>query len=125
MDSEPPGISVVFWRDNTVSPTWRPLSHKALFPVGSSSTSSLVLAAGIRVVGEDDELVLVAPVANPEQALLNVGHDHPLADGVDARHEILNSFPTPTRTLPWNGAMANGTSSTGVCQPKHKAKKII
>lgn len=44
--------------------------------------------AWVRVVGEDDELVLVAPVAHPEQALLNIGHNHALACGVDARHQV-------------------------------------
>lgn len=44
--------------------------------------------ARVRVVGEDDELVLVAPVAHPEHALLHVGHDDALADGVDAGHQV-------------------------------------
>lgn len=44
--------------------------------------------AGVRVIGEDDELVLVASVAHPEEALLDVGDDHALADGVDARHQV-------------------------------------
>lgn len=46
--------------------------------------------ARVGVVGEDDQLVLVASVADPEQALLNVRHDHPLADGVDAGHQVGN-----------------------------------
>lgn len=46
--------------------------------------------AGTRVVGEDDELVLVAPVTHPEQALLNVGHNHALTNRVDARHQVGN-----------------------------------
>lgn len=44
----------------------------------------------ICVVSEDDELVLVASVTNPEQALLNVSHDHTLADGMDASHQVGN-----------------------------------
>lgn len=46
--------------------------------------------AGIGVIGEDDQLVLVASVADPEQALRNVRHDHTLADGVDAGHQVGN-----------------------------------
>ena len=46
--------------------------------------------AGVRVVGEDDELVLVAAVTDPEQALRNVSDDHTLADGVDAGHQVGN-----------------------------------
>lgn len=46
--------------------------------------------AGIRVISEDDELVLVASVSNPEQALLNVRHDHTLANGMDASHQVWN-----------------------------------
>lgn len=46
--------------------------------------------AGICVISEDDELVLIAPVTHPEQTLLNVRHDHALADGVDATHQVGN-----------------------------------
>lgn len=46
--------------------------------------------AGICVISKDDELVLVAPVTNPEQALLNIRHDHTLADGIDAGHQVGN-----------------------------------
>lgn len=46
--------------------------------------------AGICVIGEDNELVLVASVTNPEQALLNVRHNHTLADGMDASHQVWN-----------------------------------
>lgn len=46
--------------------------------------------AGIRVISEDDELVLVASVSNPEQALLNVRHNHTLANGMDASHQVWN-----------------------------------
>lgn len=46
--------------------------------------------AGICVIGEDDELVLVASVTNPEQALLDIGHDHTLSDGMDASHQVGN-----------------------------------
>lgn len=46
--------------------------------------------AGICVISKDDELVLIAPVAHPEQTLLNVRHDHTLADGVDASHQVGN-----------------------------------
>lgn len=44
--------------------------------------------AGVGVIGKDDELVLVAAVANPEQALLDVSHDHTLPTGVDAGHQV-------------------------------------
>lgn len=44
--------------------------------------------AGVRVVGEDDQLVLVALVADPEQALLHIRHDDALPDGVNARHQV-------------------------------------
>lgn len=46
--------------------------------------------AGIRVVSEDDELVLIAPIAHPEQTLLDVRYDHALANGVDASHQVGN-----------------------------------
>lgn len=32
------------------------------------------------------------------------------------RSYMRSNFPTPTNTLPWKGAMARGTSSTGVCR---------
>lgn len=56
--------------------------------------------ARIRVVGEDDELVLVASVADPEQALLDVGHDHALANGVDAGHQVGNVLQR--RAITWS-----------------------
>lgn len=46
--------------------------------------------AGICVISEDDKLVLIAPVTHPEQTLLNVRHDHTLANGVDASHQVGN-----------------------------------
>lgn len=46
--------------------------------------------AGVRVVGEDDQLVFVTSVTDPEQAFLNVRHDHSLANGVDAGHQVWN-----------------------------------
>lgn len=145
------------------APLRRPLSHKALFPVGSSSTSSLVLGgsrtwkmtikaknkaslvkpdaiwvvhhvfliyhfifshklnalthntynadvaklvcrghgvivqqtgcghpARICVISKDDELVFVTSVTDPKQAFLNVRHDHSLANGMDASHQVWN-----------------------------------
>lgn len=46
--------------------------------------------ARTRVVSEDDELVLITSVTDPEQALLNVRHDHTLADCMDASHQVGN-----------------------------------
>lgn len=37
----------------------------------------------VGVVGEDDELVLVPFVAHPDEALLDVRHDHSVPDGLD------------------------------------------
>lgn len=46
--------------------------------------------ARICVISKDDELVLVASVPNPEQALLNVRYNHSLAYGVDASDQVGN-----------------------------------
>lgn len=44
--------------------------------------------AGICVVSKDDKLVLVSSITNPEQTLLDVGHDNTLANGMDASHQV-------------------------------------
>lgn len=46
--------------------------------------------AGICVISKDDELVLIASVAHPEQALLHVRDDHTLAYCMDASHQVGN-----------------------------------
>lgn len=46
--------------------------------------------AGVRIIRKDDELVLVPAISNPEETLLDVGDDDPLADGVDTRHQVGN-----------------------------------
>lgn len=77
---------------NHSSPT--PHTHDADVPKLVSRGHGVVVQqtgrrnpAGIRIVGKDDELVLIASVTNPEQTLLHIRHDHTLADGIDARHQ--------------------------------------
>lgn len=46
--------------------------------------------AGTCVISKDDELVLITPVTDPEQALLHISDDHTLADCMDTGHQIWN-----------------------------------